>query len=56
MKATFIYALRFSAWWREYRLGDEALRALELGILREPKAGVIMQATGGLRKLRLGGP
>ncbi|MEI8198133.1 MAG: type II toxin-antitoxin system RelE/ParE family toxin [Phycisphaerae bacterium] len=56
MNATFIYTTPFTAWWREYRLDDETLRVLELAIQRNPEAGVVMAATGGLRKLRMADP
>lgn len=37
---------------REYYLDDEAFKALQNELIANPKAGAIIQGTGGLRKLR----
>lgn len=52
----FIEWRRFSKDWQTLRLNDEALNALQLAIISEPCAGVLVEGTGGLRKLRFAPP
>jgi hypothetical protein len=52
VKFVFVQLSPFVADWRKLKLGDDALRALELAIARDPLAGPIMSGTGGLRKIR----
>lgn len=52
MKREFIYVANFEKKWRTLDLNDEVLRLLENYIMENPDAAVIMQGTGGLRKLR----
>ena len=49
---TFIQLPGFAADWKDLGLNDEALRELELLILKKPEAGVVVAGTGGLRKVR----
>ena len=39
--------------WEEVGLTEENLKALEEELLNEPKAGVAIQGTGGIRKIRI---
>jgi hypothetical protein len=51
--------VRFPAFvrdWDRLGLGDAALRALELDILRDPDRAPVIRGTGGLRKLRFTEP
>lgn len=51
--------VRFPAFvrdWDRLGLGDGALRALELEILRDPGRAPVIRGTGGLRKLRFTEP
>ncbi len=52
MIRTFIQTTEFSNRWYELGLDDEDLRHLELEILNNPKAGVVIPGTGKLRKMR----
>lgn len=49
---TFIQTQEFSRQWKALGFVDEDLRQLELMIMQNPEVGVVMQGTGGLRKLR----
>ena len=42
----------FDRRWKDMGLNDDDLRRLENQILQDPEAGVLMQGTGGLRKIR----
>jgi hypothetical protein len=42
--------------WQRLRLGDEALRALELELIDSPERAPVIERTGGLRKLRFTPP
>jgi hypothetical protein len=42
--------------WSDLGLDDAALAALQILIMRNPKAGAVIQGTGGLRKLRFSPP
>jgi hypothetical protein len=56
MRLTFGQTVAFDAQWRRLRLTDEDLQALESLIMERPEAGVVMQGTGGLRKIRFAPP
>ncbi len=56
MKLTFIQPAPFVAAWRRLGLTDEDLQALEKLIESRPNGGVVVQGTGGLRKLRFAPP
>ena|SRR5437764_15493023 len=56
MNLTFIQPAPFVAAWRRLGLTDEDLQALEKLIERRPDAGVVVQGTSGLRKLRFAPP
>ena len=51
MDALFVELPPFERYRTEY-LDDEAFRALQLLLLRNPEAGDVIQGTGGLRKMR----
>ena len=53
MNRTFIEVPIFTKKWKELGLTDENLRDLELELLENPKAGDVIQGTGGLRKIRI---
>ena len=53
MKRTFIEVPIFTKKWQELGLTDEELRELENILLENPKAGDVIQGTGGLRKIRV---
>jgi len=53
MKRTFIEVPTFTKRWKELGLTDEILRTLENILLDDPKAGDVIQGTGGLRKIRI---
>lgn len=53
MKRTFIEVPTFTKKWKELGLTDENLRQLENVLLGNPKAGDVIQGTGGLRKIRI---
>lgn len=52
MTRTFIQTNEFSKNWEKSGLTDDDMRRLELEILKNPEAGVLIRGTGGLRKLR----
>jgi len=43
----------FERQWKAMGLNDDDLRWLQEELLKNPKAGVIIQGTGGLRKFRI---
>ena len=53
MKRTFIEVPMFTRKWAELGLTDDILRNLENELLENPKAGDVIQGTGGLRKIRI---
>ena len=53
MNRTFIEVPQSSRKWQELGLTDENLKALEEELLNDPKAGVAIQGTGGIRKIRI---
>jgi hypothetical protein len=52
----FVMMPEFDHQWRRLGLGDEELRQLQEGLLENPKAGKVLQGTGGLRKHRIAFP
>jgi hypothetical protein len=48
----FVQFPTFLREWQRLRLGDDALRALELELIDSPGKGPVIEHTGGLRKLR----
>lgn len=54
MKRQFIYTDEFDKIWRREKIGTTRLLELEQELLENPKAGDVIQGSGGLRKLRLG--
>lgn len=52
MTRTFIQTHEFVKNWVRLGLTDDDLRRLELEILKNPKAGKVIEGTGSLRKLR----
>lgn len=55
MKALFVELPAFAKYRADY-LDDEAFRGLQQSMLKNPEAGDVIEATGGLRKLRHGDP
>ncbi len=53
MTRKFITTNEFDRQWKAMDLTDEDLADLQSMILLDPEAGVLMQDTGGLRKLRV---
>ena len=54
MRRKFIHAKHFDKCWKSLGLSDTELRELENIIMKNPKAGKLIQGTGGLRKTRFG--
>lgn len=52
MIRTFIEVPIFSRRWKEIGLGDDALRSLQIMLLKDPESGPVMEGTGGIRKVR----
>ncbi len=52
----FIEWQRFTKDWNNLLLDDDALNTLQLAMISDPKAGAIVEGTGGLRKLRFSPP
>lgn len=52
MQRTFVMLPEFDRRWKDMGLNDDDLRRLENQILQDPEAGILMQGTGGLRKIR----
>ena len=48
----FVYTSKFDREWKALGLTEEDLIPLETFLLENPDAGVIMEGTGGIRKLR----
>ncbi len=49
---TFIGLSLFETAWKALRLTDQDRRGLELELLEDPKAGVLLKGTNGVRKVR----
>lgn len=52
MTREFIMTPEFDRVWSKLGLTDDDLKALQEEILLNPQAGVVIQGTGGLRKMR----
>ncbi|MBQ9604970.1 MAG: type II toxin-antitoxin system RelE/ParE family toxin [Firmicutes bacterium] len=52
MNRSFIILNEFDRQWKNLKLNDDDLRQLQLELLRDPKAGDVIQGTNGIRKLR----
>lgn len=52
MKRVFIGMPPFEREWARLGLNDDLRREPEQALLRNPKAGVLLQETGGMRKVR----
>lgn len=52
----FLQGTKFLQDWKTLGFSDEDLRRLERMLLRNPKAGEVMQGTGRLRKIRFSYP
>jgi hypothetical protein len=52
----FVMMPEFDRQWGRLGLGDEELRQLQEELLENPKAGVVLRGTGGLRKYRIAFP
>lgn len=53
MKRTFIEVPTFTKKWHLLGLTDKNLKDLQEELLKNPKAGDVIKATGGLRKIRI---
>ena len=56
MRRIFVELPNFRAMWEAFGLNDEQLALLQQQLLDNPEAGVVMQGTGGLRKIRFHRP
>lgn len=56
MNREFVELSTFKADWRGLGLNDVQLRELEMALLANPKAGDVIEGTGGIRKLRFALP
>lgn len=52
MTRTFIEVPIFTRRWKEIGLGDEELQTLQIMLLKDPESGLVMEGTGGIRKVR----
>lgn len=52
MTGLFVMLPEFEKQWKKIGLTDDDLRRLQQEILQNPKAGDVVQGTGGLRKIR----
>jgi hypothetical protein len=53
MTREFVMMPEFDRQWEKLGLGDEELRELQEALLQNPKAGVVIRGTKGLRKTRI---
>lgn len=53
MTREFVMMPEFDRQWYKMGMGDDELRALQETLLQNPKAGPVIQGTGGLRKIRI---
>lgn len=53
MERTFIEVPMFTKKWYSLGLTDDNLRDLQEELLKNPKAGDVIQGTGGIRKIRI---
>lgn len=56
MKLTLAQTATFASLWKQWRLNDEDLQAVERQVMENPLAGRVMRNTGGLRKMRFAPP
>lgn len=52
MTREFIWTTAFLSGWKRCGFDDDDLARLEEDLLKDPKAGIVIQGTGGARKLR----
>lgn len=52
MTREFVHTKEFDDRWRSLSLTDDDLSALQIYLCENPGAGVVMQGTGGIRKVR----
>jgi hypothetical protein len=52
IRRTFIGLIPFETAWKALGLTDQDRRGLELALLENPKAGVLLKETNGIRKVR----
>ena len=52
MTREFIWTTAFLSGWHRCGFNDDDLKRLEDALLADPKAGDVIQGTGGARKLR----
>ena len=52
MTRDFVYTAKFDREWQRLGLGDDELMRLEAYLVLHPRAGRIVEGTGGIRKLR----
>ena len=52
MKRSFNELPIFKSRWEAFGLNEEDLLRLQIELLADPKAGDVMQGTGGVRKMR----
>lgn len=52
MTKTFIQTSEFIKNWERIGFSEDDLRRLQIEILKDPKAGKVIQGTGNLRKMR----
>jgi hypothetical protein len=53
MTREFVMMPEFDRQWQKMDLGDNELRQLQETLLKNPKAGKVIQGTKGLRKIRI---
>jgi hypothetical protein len=53
MTREFVMLPEFERQWQKMGLGDNELRQLQETLLENPKAGIVIQGTKGLRKIRV---
>ena len=56
MERVFVETASFRRSWINQGLGDDELCDLQMAILENPKAGAVIEGTGGLRKMRWSKP
>jgi len=49
----FVMMPEFDSQWKKMGLGDSELRQLQENLMQNPKAGIVMRGTKGLRKIRI---
>ena len=52
MKRLFIHLPDFDNFWRKAKLNDQDLLEFQTHLLENPKAGVVIKETNGIRKIR----